>query len=576
MKFALRASFLLLFGYIGVFFCYFSYQLFSNSYPEFISWVANDLFKKTHLVKFIPKYFSEGRFNVLRISVAVFFVLYLALIFYIRRNWLYLNQRILSTLSKIWVVNKRFFKATWPNERFEQLTFLIIVTIPFLIAAYNIATIPISYDEAVSYIDFISKGPIVISTLLHTTNNHILYNYLAYLSCLILPDGQVAQRLPLIFIYLLNCFLLFAFLKRLVKPYPALIGLSFFVCSTPIFLYSFMARGYMLVIFFVLLSLLAIRELLVTSKKRYWAALFISSVFGMYSVSVIAYFLAGVYIFLGIFFLIKDRQKFGLMLKTGLLSLFTICLFYLPVFIVSGLGAVFQVVKEIGSSLSRFDIAYINWVTLTDFYIGSTQSVKFLIGIPIVVGLFCFISFAKKEEKPFNLLVILLAVMPLLITIILSQRMFDRTWIYLIVPLATFYAMAFSKTISKELTIVIALATLAIQFYSSSHNSYYVNQKHQIYTARKAADTFAKQKMSSIYIDHLYVRPMIEYRLLVLNYIYELNIRSSVFRRSDFDPSKKYDMLVCTDHSRLPPSKFTYTLVDSAQEIRVYVLGTRK
>lgn len=570
MKFTIK---IFLIGYLVATVCislYFSGVLYLQSYKEFIGWVADSLLHKPHIIKVIPHYFSELQFGIIRFVFGLIVVGLFLISYYLIKKWTFINNYLKERFAELAFILRNFLVSVLPYDRWERSIFLMIVILPLLIAGYNIWSIPISYDESVSYIDFISKGPVVIGSLFHTTNNHIFYNYISYTVCLLITDSEIAQRLPLLFIYTANSILLFALLKRLTNPYAALSGLSFFVLSTPVYLYSFMARGYLLVLFFVLLSLWSSYQLLSKSGRRYWLGLYISSVLGMYTISIMAYLLVPLYIGLGFFFLARDKQKLIALIKTAVCSVVTIGLFYMPIILVSGLGALLHVIKDTGTKSNIFTNTGSNVKLFTDFYFSSSIYIKIILSAVFLIGTSISIYYSKRENKFFIYFLLAITILPFLLTTALSQKMFDRTWIYIVVPISIFYSFAFNWIKKRQVALAVILFTLIIQLISSIQNVYLSDQMHQMNAARKASDRFASGKMSRIYINHLYVRPMIEYRLKVLKYDYELNIGSSVFRRVPFDVAKKYDMIVCTNYNKQPEFDSMYVLTDSIKEIRIF------
>jgi hypothetical protein len=533
-------------------------------------WVASSLLKKPHIINAIPKYFSEMQFGIIRIVFAGVVASHFFISYWLLKRWAFITSGLVAGVGALRSALYVFWILAKPYDKWEKIMFWLIIFIPFFVAAYNIFSIPISYDESVSYIDFISKGPVVIGSLFHTTNNHVLYNYIGYVCCLFFKDSEIVQRLPLLFIYLTSSILLFALLKKMVKPYAALIGLSFYVLSSPVYLYSFMARGYLLILLFVLLALWSSYNLLTSSGKRYWVGLYLSSVLGMYTIPVMAYLLVPLYIFLGFFFLWKNKMRVMALIKTAMFSVLTLSLFYMPIILVSGLGALFQVINETGTKANVFTNMVGNSKMFSDFYISSNTYFKAILSIIVLAGVAIALYYSRGRNRIFIFFLAAISILPLLLTTTLSQRMFDRTWIYVIVPFSIFYSFAFNWVKKRELAFVIFSFTLLIQFISSKSNVYFSDQKHQMYVARKASDKFVSGKMHSIYINHLYVRPMIEYRLMILNYKYDLNIGSSVFRNVPFDKSKKYDMIVCTDYNKQASFYKNYTLTDSIKEIRVF------
>ncbi|MEJ8818406.1 glycosyltransferase family 39 protein [Lacibacter sp. H407] len=572
MKFFVKAV-LLSGAIVGAFiFLFLLNLLFSSSYNEFVQWAAEDVLKKPHLVNFIPAYFSEDRFYLLQKAIVFLAVIYFFLIVWLFRRRTKVIHYFNGIASEGRLTITSFLAFVQPKELVEKFLFWIIIGTSFFVGAYNIATIPISYDEACSYIDFVSKGPLIISTLYHTTNNHILSNILSYISCLIFPNGEIGQRLPLLFILVVNCFLLFGLLKRIVKPYQALIGLAFFAASTPVYLYSFMARGYSLVILFSLICILALRQLLLLPQRKYWVIFFLASVLGTYSIPVIGYLLVAVYVCLGVFFFIHNKEQLKFLLLTGFFSFLAVCFLYTPVFLVSGLSALKQVVSDISIKRTIFENGIQNLKSLTDFYISSNIFFKVILGLPILTGIVYVYHAYRKRGSAFLLFILIVAAMPLAVTIILQQKMFDRTWIYMTVVMSIFYAFAFSQVKQKAVLIAAIVFTYVMQLGSSIDARYYTDQKHRNFAARKTADLFAGEKMKSIYLDHQFIRPMIEYRLQLLHHPYQLYVNKSQFQKSDFDPNKKYDLIVYAEGGANPESNYQYRIIDSVKEIRVLEL----
>jgi hypothetical protein len=546
--------------------------LHSSSYNEFIHWVAEGILRKPHLVKFIPAYFDESRFSLLQSAVIFVTVIYSFLLLWLFKRRTTVVNGLTDNAEKSIRMIKSFFVSVQPRESSERAFFWMITGSSFLIAAYNVFTIPISYDEAGSYTDFVSKGPLVISTLYHTTNNHILSNMISYISCLILPKGEIGQRMPLLFILLVNCFLFFGLLKRMVKPYQALIGLAFFAASTPVYLYSFMARGYSLVILFMLICLLAVRQLVLSPERKYWVVLFLASVLGTYSIPVMVYLLLPLYLYMGVVFFKNNKKQLKPLLLTGFLSGVAVGFLYTPVFLVSGLTAIKQVVSDISTKRTLLQNTIRNFEVFTNFYISSTFLLKIALGVPVLLGIVHAYSNYRKSGSTFLLFLLIVAPMPLSVSIILGQGMFDRTWIFMTIVLAILYAFAFARVKQKAVLSVAIVVTFGLQLFSSVNARYYVSQKHHIFTARKTADYFAAQKMESIYLDHQYLRPMMEYRLQLLQYPYQLYVKKSQFQKSDFDPNKKYSLIVYAEGSATPSSNYHYRLIDSVKEIRVLEL----
>lgn len=541
-----------------------------KSYDEFIEWFAY-LIGKPYLINSIPKFFTLNRFFLLRIIVDFLAVIYVVgLMFFIYKRHHFVKS-VSDFFSRLSIIIWDFFRFNIPELKIDKVVVFAIILCAGIRAGFNIFTIPISLDESVSYIDFISKGPLVTGTFYHTVNNHIFYNHTAYVVSLFLPDGEVAQRIILLPVFIVSCFLLYVLIRKSLGSEAAIIGLSFFAFSPAAFLFSFLARGYMFLIFFTLIACLSFYGLMFNNKKRYWISLSAVSVLGVYTIPAYGYFIAASYSFWFIIYLIYSKRKVKPLIISSVVVFILIAILYLPPVIVSGLGGLRAVVKGIGTSVNAGELFKNNISLLTEFYIGGGIYFRALILSAICAGVL-FTILRNKQGNAFSSYLLWLLIFPFLVTLVFKQRMFDRTWVYLTVPFTWFGSYLFIRLRQKRIVVFVACCVSVLQFLVSNRSSYFEEQQYHMLAAKKAADTIIKEKIERIFIEHRFFRPLIEYHLTVNRYYPELDIAGSSFRPVNFDSSKKYDMIICTDETRMPSLADKYIMLDSIKELRIYKL----
>lgn len=125
---------------------------------------------------------------------------------------------------------------------------------------------PVSYDEALTYVNYAGQSIGFLFSDYTYTSNHILYAALSRLSVLIFGIHPWALRLPALVAGLLVMPLGYAFVRSVFNRHIAVIFLSLLAVSGPLVEYSAMARGYSLVWLFTLCALLAARHFVKTEN----------------------------------------------------------------------------------------------------------------------------------------------------------------------------------------------------------------------------------------------------------------------------------------------------------------------
>jgi hypothetical protein len=158
--------------------------------------------------------------------------------------------------------------------------------------------IPLRYDEAYTYMEFARHSFWQAISDYHVFNNHIFHTLLVHLSTRLWGSGWLAIRLPALMATLLLLPGLYALGRRLYDGGIGLAAAGMFAFSPVFILYATSARGYAWVMFFtVWLFLLALR-LQTGCDRAAWLVLIVCGALGMWTIPIMVYPLAGVYLWL--------------------------------------------------------------------------------------------------------------------------------------------------------------------------------------------------------------------------------------------------------------------------------------
>ena len=324
---------------------------------------------------------------------------------------------------------------------FFALTFLLF---------YCAYSIPFIYDELYTYIAFSSRGPAIALVFYPFPNNHVLCSVIA--AVLLKGFGSVVfgMRAFSILASMLLYWALFLGLQRYARPAVVLAALVFFFGLDMVLLYSFMARGYTIILLCTAVIFCAIPELL-KPQSRYrqlsWLVLGFASIMGMAAIPTYVYGFASVMITLGLYSLLTRAPKqprMGQLVALGLLVVLGVILFYMPLIAVSGLSALIknkyvlpvsrgEVLRKLLPAMS--DLAYA-------FFTLRTLGVVWLLAM--VFGAVRFWRHRQPQQWPQPLVVLslLMLVLPFAFMLVQSVVPYERCWQYLAVPLA--YLLAFA------------------------------------------------------------------------------------------------------------------------------------
>lgn len=325
---------------------------------------------------------------------------------------------------KIQTVTKKFahsFASIFKNALSTDLKYLLII--PLSASVYFAFTLPVSYDEAWTYLNFTSKGILLSISYYPAPNNHILHSILTNFTSLFRFFSPLfCMRISAVIVNFLFLAVSFSFFKKYYNEKFALKVSG--ICSV-LFLtiyYSYMSRGYGLVCLFFVTALYASFNITEKGNKNIdWLWFSLSSVLGFYTMPSFLY----PFFTLNVFILLCNNAVLKKQIISTCLTLIIVALLYLPVIIVNGISALIN--NPYVKPLPRKEVIQQLPLFLNNAIADITgiNSIVILLLICLSVG---FIFYKKEKKSILFILVFLIA--PVIVLTLHSVIPFSRTFIY--------------------------------------------------------------------------------------------------------------------------------------------------
>jgi hypothetical protein len=522
------------------------------------------------LQEFENQLLTMTRFKVIRYGISLITLLYVFISYRFSSKigfWANGLNQFLSRVSQSLKERYQLFTVT------QQWIGLIVISIFFVIKAYHISKVPISYDEAWTYLNFSSKSPLVTLSYYPAPNNHILFTLATNFSSLLPLPHAIALRLPNLLL-LPIAFMAFTFiLKEWFSGTIALIGASLLIASYPVQLYSLQARGYLLYIVLGAAAFYNIYKLvhLPVDKIRYYQYLFILiCISGFYVMPSFLYvlFSCGVYSLLSII-IAKEWARLKVVVRSGLWIVVGTLIVYTPVLLASGWQAVFN-----NPYVQRYSYSVIVTSLLPHFRDTGNWLVGFLLPYSGIIILLIIVSlmidsFVAKRDQSLLLLSLTFMLCPFAIILIHKAIPFERTWSYTIFPIVTGICYLLSRILlSRPIRSVIVLGIcvsivmsgtfLFIRTYRESYS--------RDYDAEDIAQTALKHGAHSFYIEQDYYEVLLYYYYTIAQQPYHVDNKQT---GQVFDNQKNYDCLLVEQSTAAYGNKYQST--DYGRLIKVLV-----
>lgn len=314
----------------------------------------------------------------------------------------------------------------------------LLLTIQAASTLFRITHTPVSYDEAWTYLNFTSRPLYTALSYYPAPNNHILYSALTVITAGGPLPPLISMRLISLLFSLATTLALFGVGVCLFDERAVIAGVSLFAFSFPVSLYALQARGYAMLLFFTAFAFASLLVFDADPRKPSPLAVYVvASALGFYTVP------SFLYPFASITVLVAARAAWSkewrvvrsLLIAGGLVAALVLTL-YAPVFLVSGLGAVASNPNvqrwPRGIVLTRLPA---HLAAMADWLFGVRAG-----GIAIAIAIAAAsVSVIRSTVAPHThtVLAMMLGVLllPPVVVLVHGAIPFERTWIYLLVPL---------------------------------------------------------------------------------------------------------------------------------------------
>lgn len=323
--------------------------------------------------------------------------------------------------------------------------------------------IPVTNDEAFTYINYVHRGIAAAVTLYNEPNNHVFYSVLANIFNVIPAlDSGFKIRLPAIIggLFTLPAFYLLA--EKLNNRKSAVFALILFSGFYLTAKYHFLARGYGLMMLFFILSLYAAHQLRKTPQNKSALLLFVlSAVFGFYTHPA---FLIPFAVCLG--HLLLNNFTAPSRMTAFYLSGFTLTgtvLLYFPLIVLNGFTAFIS-----NSGLEKPDLPTLFAQITTNITGVFTQSL-YDQGMAITIAFALFISGLYISRRRVTVYTFLLSIfMIFIILLVTGSPMFIRNLLWINVLFAVISASSLGwiaeRFLTKRITLLFVSSFFIIVF----------------------------------------------------------------------------------------------------------------
>jgi hypothetical protein len=331
-----------------------------------------------------------------------------------------------------------------------------LLLIPLLSSVYFAATLPVSYDEAWTYLNFTTKSPIVSLAYYPVPNNHILHSLITNFTHYIPGLSPLFRlRISSIFVNLLIWITAYGFVRRFFseKAAWAVVGLGAMLFLSVY--YSVMSRGYALVVLFFVGALYAAFHITESGGRlRHWAWFSICSVFGFFTMPSFLY----PFLTLHVWILLYNRQFIVRQVVFGIATAACTALLYLPVVAVNGIGAL--TANPFVRPISRQEVI----ARMPGYFADTLRDIfgmpyQFVLAVLAAALLFLF----RRYDRRYASLAAVLVLMPFALLAAHSVIPFTRTFVYYGFALVLLFVIAWQKEILKINTAWLMAALLSIQ-----------------------------------------------------------------------------------------------------------------
>lgn len=557
------------------------YFLFAFNYEEFLRFFLAKM-DKPYLYQKAADYFPESSFSLIRIVSIILTVFVFAVIFQFIRQ----RQRILHKTDKItatlFATATKHIQESLPKQRSGRLFLLFIMLFYTVRSLLCIILYPIDFDEADTYLLFSSQGPLVSASFYPVPNNHILFSILTSITSWIIPNPETALRLPLVFIGISLLFFLFGFLKRIFSEVAAFAGICFFAGSYPVYLFSFLARGYLLLLLFYIVAFYAFYQLVIQKKneRKYTFLFIIASVGGLYTIPTFLYALAGFGLLWFIHLVLNGSKAgwFGLIKSFLIIGLVTAVL-YTPVLITARWETLQPYMNPTYQQTETLTMFQFSFRYMVEYFLSPNTAMAVTVGFVSIAGSMLIFRKLNNAGQGLLLFCFLQILFPFLIFFALRQAFPVKPWMHLTIIIAVLAAAVFHAVYSifpklKSTLLLLMCLMLAGETYISYTHREKTSVAQYNSVAAYCEPLIKTGSIKTVYADIPYFKTMMGFYAYKHDQqltTYSSRKRSNRFEK--FDASKKYDLIItATERTLLNKLQYQYDTLLMKENIVVLLI----
>jgi len=550
-----------------------SFLSFLYSYDSACNFIAALFHKEHQLALFKQSYLTGYRYRMLQLLL-VFLTISLGVATYF---CLKKYDLIVSGFGKFLVEVKELFKKSRSKDKpLERTVFLSVLSFFFAWSLYNIIHYPISYDEAWTYLNF-SKRPLLAAFYYPAANNHIFFSLLTNISALFTIDHRIEIRIVSLLFGTLSVYFMYRFLRHYFSFPASIISTSLFAFSYPVALYTMLARGYILELFFFILSTYCVLQIIEKKDSRVHQLIFvITSVLAFYTLPSYLYAFTTQLLFAGtILLLTKNAAGLKYFFLPCLLIVIIVVLLYSPILLINGPGSIVSNINTKPISIAEINTGILPHLSSTSNWLFGIDHFGIYLVLALVVFLL-YILVSKSKYKALALFSLLCILLPVFFIYAHKVIPFQRTWIHLTLALALCIALI-SETllaVSQKARVLFILFALLLSVTSMFrfnldhpvyHNNYAIDKKAGAFVRNKNFDT-----VHTIY-NHTWNFPSDCFETFVVYKQQQDKKAVVLIDRKKFDPLKKYDLLILTNKDTVENNYLAdYNLLYIDMQVKLY------
>jgi len=342
-----------------------------------------------------------------------------------------------------------FFSSSWIalkniGAELKNRNLLLVLAIPFIASVYFGLTIPVSCDEGATYFLFTMKPFYNCMIFYPYPNNHIFHSLITNIAEYIpFFDILFRIRIPVIISTFLTWVIAYSFVKKYSSEKVALFVVAISAVLFRSIYYSFMSRGYsMVVLFFVICLYAAFNIIKNGNRTKDWMFFSVSGILGCYTMPSFLYPFITVNIIILIYNYrnIKKQVIYNLFAGIGTLILYT------PIILINGIGALTNngfVSPDAKSKLEVLGILPFFMKDMIEDIFG-----VYLYIIPVIILLVLILLVKRGDKDKLILWAVFLLTLPLLLAIH-NVIPFFRTFVYYGFALVFLIGISLSVYIDK-------------------------------------------------------------------------------------------------------------------------------